>query len=102
MNGSDEAEPPSGSEMPTVIGWPVGPASRVLVGAALLRPHAATAALAVVIAASRKVLALKRLIGFLSFFRASRGGRVIRWCAERAAALRAPPVVSPGPRPASG
>ena len=89
--------------MPTVIGWPVGPASRLLVGAALLSPHAATAALAVVIAASRKVLALKRLIGSLSFFLAiPRGWRVIRWCAERAAVLRAPPVVSPGPRPASG
>jgi hypothetical protein len=45
-----------------------------LVGAALLRPHAATAALAVVIAASRKVLALMRLIGVLSFFLAARAG----------------------------
>src|SRR5215831_8998791 len=99
MNGPDVSEPPSGSEMPTVIGWPVGPASRLLVVAVLSRPHAATAALAVIIAASRKVLAVKRLIGLLSFFHGNRA-RVERDPVVRGAptVLRAPPVVSLGPR----
>src|SRR5579871_6341160 len=53
--------------MPTVIGWPLGPASSVLALLALLRPHAATATLAAVIATRRKVLARGRLIWVLSF-----------------------------------
>src|SRR5690349_157882 len=83
MNGSDAGVPPSGSEMPTVIGWPAGPASRVLPVLAVLRPQAATAALAAVTAASRKVLARGRLIGFLLPCQPARA-HAWRWCAERA------------------
>src|SRR6516162_8751858 len=82
--------------MPMVIGLPDGPASTGLL-LSLLRPHAATAALAAIIAASRKDLTCGRLIVSVSF--GASATRATRWCAEP---WRAPRTTSRQPWPQAG